>query len=226
MNNLSVSPEPKQVKRSYDATRRAEAAARTRQSILEAARTLFAENGYAATSMAAIAEAADVALDTVYASAGRKPALVRLLVETAISGTSQAVPAEQRDYVVAIRAAPDAIEKIKIYASAIRQISERMAPVLEVLQQAAHTEPELATLRSQISQRRAANMRLFAADLAAAAPLRVPVDHAADIVWATNSPELYQLLVGQRGWTASAYEQFLVDTWTRLLLDDVGHERP
>ena len=79
MNTLSMSPEPKQVKRSYDATRRAEAAARTRQSILEAARTLFAENGYSATSMAAIAQAAGVALDTVYASAGRKPALVRLL---------------------------------------------------------------------------------------------------------------------------------------------------
>ena len=114
MNNLSMAPEPKQVKRSYDATRRAEAAARTRQSILEAARTLFAENGYSATSMAAIAQAAGVALDTVYASAGRKPALVRLLVETAISGTDQAVPAEQRDYVVAIRAAPHAVEKIRL----------------------------------------------------------------------------------------------------------------
>jgi AcrR family transcriptional regulator len=222
MNTLSMSPEPKQVKRSYDATRRAEAAARTRQSILEAARTLFAENGYSATSMAAIAQAAGVALDTVYASAGRKPALVRLLVETAISGTSQAVPAEQRDYVVAIRAAPDAAKKIKLYAAAMRQISARLAPLLQVLQQGAQNEPGLSTLWSEISERRAANMRLFAADLAAAAPLRVDVDRAADIVWATNSPELYLLLVGQRGWTASAYEQFLVDAWTRLLLDDVG----
>jgi hypothetical protein len=52
--------------------------------------------------------------------------------------------------------------------------------------------------------------------------LRVDVDRAADIVWATNSPELYLLLVVQRGWSASAYEQFLVDAWTRLLLDDAG----
>src|SRR5258708_34502940 len=96
MNTLSVSPDPKQVKRSYDATRRAEAAARTRQSILEAARTLFAENGYSATSMAAIAQAAGVALDTVYASAGRQPAPVRLPVETALPGTSPASPAAQR----------------------------------------------------------------------------------------------------------------------------------
>jgi hypothetical protein len=53
-------------------------------------------------------------------------------------------------------------------------------------------EPELATLWSEISERRAANMRLFAADLAAAALLRVDIDRAADIVWATNSPELYR----------------------------------
>ena len=132
------------------------------------------------------------------------------------------MPAEQRDYVVAIRAAPDAAKKIKLYAAAMRQISARLAPLLEVLQQGAQNEPGLAALWSEISERRAANMRLFAADLAAAAPLRVDVDRAADIVWATNSPELYLLLVGQRGWTASAYEQFLADTWTRLLLDDVG----
>jgi AcrR family transcriptional regulator len=223
MNTRSMNPEPTRVKRSYDATRRVKAAARTRESILEAARTLFARDGYSATSMAAIAQAAGVALDTVYASVGRKPALVRLLVETAISGTTRAVPAEQRDYVVAIRAAPDAADKIKLYASAMRQISARLAPVLAVLQLAAQSEPELATLWSEISERRAANMRLFAADLAAAAPLRVDVDRAADIVWATNSAELYLLLVGQRGWTASAYEQFLVDAWTRLLLDDDGH---
>jgi AcrR family transcriptional regulator len=210
------------VKRSYDATRRAEAAARTRTSILGAARRLFLERGYAATSMAAIAEASGVALDTVYAAVGRKPAVVRLLVETAISGTSQAVPAEERDYVVAIRATDDAVEKIDLYAAAMREISARLAPLLAILQQAAHKEAELATLWSSISERRAANMRLFAADLAAVAPLRVAVSQAADIVWATNSPELYLLLVGQRGWTPDAYERFLADAWARLLLEDAA----
>jgi hypothetical protein len=63
-------------------------------------------------------------------------------------------------------------------------------------------------------------MRLFVADLAATAPLRLDPGQAADIVWATNSAELYQLLVGQRGWTPQRYEQFLADTWQRLLLAD------
>jgi AcrR family transcriptional regulator len=214
-----MTPMPGAVKRSYDATSRRQGAARTRTAILDAARELFTERGYAATPMTAIADRAGVALDTVYASVGRKPELARLLIETAISGTDQAIPAEQRDYVQAIQAAPDARTKIAIYAAAITAIAPRMALVLGIIQQAA-AEPELAALRTEIAGRRAANMRQFVADLATAAPLRLDPGQAADIVWATNSAELYQLLVGQRGWTPQRYEQFLADTWQRLLLAD------
>lgn len=213
-----MGPVQPHVKRRYDATKRREAAARTRQAILEAALQLFIARGYSATSMAAIAAQAGVALDTVYASVGRKPELARLLIETAISGSSQAVPAQERDYVQAIQAAPDAEAKIEIYAAAMRAIAGRLAPVLGIIQQAAQAEPELAGLWREIAERRAANMRRFAADLATVAALRVDLDQAADIVWATNAPELYQLLVGQRGWTPGRYELFLADTWRRLLL--------
>lgn len=206
------------VKRRYDATKRHQAAARTRTAILDAALQLFAGQGYAATPMTAIAERAGVALDTVYASVGRKPELARLLIETAISGSSQAVPAEDRDYVRAVQAAPDAETKIAIYASAMRLIAGRLAPVLGIVQQAAPAEPELAALWREIAERRAANMRRFVADLAAVATLRVDPGEAADIVWATNAPELYQLLAGQRGWSPERYERFLADTWRRLLL--------
>jgi AcrR family transcriptional regulator len=207
-----------QVKRRYDASNRRQTAARTRQAILDAALELFSGQGYAATPMTAIAHRAGVALDTVYASVGRKPQLARLLIETAISGSSQAIQAGDRDYVQAIRAAADAETKIAIYASAMRGIAGRLAPVLSIIQQAAPAEPELAALWRQIAERRAANMRLFAADLAAAAPLRVDPGDAADIIWATNAPELYQLLVIQRGWSPERYEHFLADTWRRLLL--------
>jgi AcrR family transcriptional regulator len=215
---MALMPGP--VKRRYDATTRRQAAARTRAAILDAARQLFTERGYAATPMTAIAERAGVALDTVYAAAGRKPELARLLIETAISGTDQAVPAEQRDYVQQIRAAADARTKIAIYAAAITAIAPRMAAMLAIVQQAAPDEPELAVLWAQIAERRAANMRLFVSDLAAVAPLRLDPDGAADIVWATNATELYQLLVGQRGWSPQQYEHFLADSWQRLLLAD------
>jgi AcrR family transcriptional regulator len=208
------------VKRRYDASRRRQAAARTRAAIVEAARQLFSERGYTATPMTAIADRAGVALDTVYATVGRKPALARLLVETAISGTDQAIPAEQRDYVHSVRAAADAETKIALYAAAVTAIAPRMALVLDIIQQAAPTEPELAALWTEIAERRAANMRLFVADLAAAAPLRLDQGEAADIIWATNAAEMYQLLVGERGWTPQRYESFLTDTWQRLLLAD------
>ena len=215
-----MTPMPGPVKRRYDATSRREAAARTRAAILDAARELFAERGYAATPMTAVAHRAGVALDTVYASAGRKPELARLLIETAISGTDRAVPAEQRDYVQAIQAAPDARAKIALYAAAITAIAPRMAPVLGIIRQAVPGEPELAALWTEIAERRAANMRRFVADLAAVAPLRLDLAQAADIVWATNATELYDLLVGQRGWTPQRYQHFLTDTWSRLLLAD------
>ncbi len=211
---------PSPVKRRYDAPRRRQAAARTRTAILDAARQLFAERGYSATPMAAIAGRAGVALDTVYAAVGRKPELARLLIETAISGTDQAVPAEQRDYVRAIQAAPDAETKIALYATAITAIAPRLGLVLGIIQQAAATEPELAALWSEIAERRAANMRLFVADLAAVASLRLDPGEAADVVWATSAAEMYQLLVVQRGWTPQRYERFLTDTWQRLLLAD------
>src|SRR5712691_5404287 len=206
------------VKRQYDASKRREAAARTRGAILKAAQALFGERGYTATPMTAIAKRAGVALDTVYASVGRKPELARLLIETAISGTDQAIPAEQRDYVRAVQAAPDAETKIAIYAAAVTAIAPRLAIVYAIIQQAAHAEPDLAALWDQIAERRAANMRRFVADLATVTPLRIDLGDAADIVWATNAVELYQLLVGQRGWSPQRYERFLTDTWRRLLL--------
>jgi len=213
-----MTPMPTPVKRRYDATRRRQAAARTRAAILDAARDLFTERGYTATPMTAIADRAGVALDTVYASAGRKPDLARLLIETAISGTDQAIPAEQRDYVKAIQAAADADTKIAIYAAAVTAIAPRLALVHSIIAQAAPAEPELAALWAEIAERRAANMRRFVADLATVTPLRLDHSQAADIIWATNAAEMYQLLVGQRGWTPQRYQLFLTDTWRRLLL--------
>src|SRR5450755_1069299 len=88
--------------RPYSAPKRAAQAAATRRAVLEAARGLFVERGYSATAVSDIAARAGVSLDTVYASVGRKPVVLRELVETALSGADHAVVAQQRDYVLAI----------------------------------------------------------------------------------------------------------------------------
>src|ERR1700712_4508858 len=95
-------------RRGYHPPRRAQQAARTRRDVLSAARELFVAHGYSATTIADIADRAQVSLDTIYATVGRKPALLRDLVEPAISGTDQAVPAHERDYVTRIGVATTA----------------------------------------------------------------------------------------------------------------------
>jgi hypothetical protein len=170
--------------------------------------------------MTAVAEAAGVALDTVYAAVGTKPVLFRLLVETAISGTDEAVPALERDYVRVIRTEPDPARKLALYAQAVGRIQQRLAPLFQVLHQAAAADAELGALWQEISDRRAANMGLLAGELAATGALRpeLTVEQAADVLWSMNSPEFYLLLVGQRGWDPDRFQQWLAHAWQRLLL--------
>ena len=207
-------------RRAYDASSRQEGARATRRAILMAARALFLQQGYAATTMPDIARSAEVALDTVYAAVGKKPALFRLLVETAISGDDEAITAEERDYVQAIRAEPAAANKLRIYAGALCRIHPRLAPLVTALQGAASLDSDLKALWREISERRAANMRRFAEDLAQTGSLRaeLAIPAAADIIWSLGSPEYYVLLVEQRGWPLAEFERWLGDAWMRLLL--------
>jgi len=206
--------------RRYNASRRAAQAAATRRSVLAAARELFVRQGYRATTVSQIAERAGVAVDTVYASVGRKPEVLRELVETSVSGTDHAVPAVRRDYVAQIHAAQGARAKITVYALAIIEIQQRLAPVFLALCDAAATEPACAALWTSIAERRAANMREFAAELRATGELRDDLtdDEVADIVWSMNASEYWVLLVVQRGWAPDRFGRWLADAWIRLLL--------
>ena len=205
-------------RRAYDNTARETASQQRHADVLAAARALFLERGYARTTMAAVAERAGVAVDTVYELVGRKTALFRLLIETAISGQAHAVPAEQRDYVLQMQAEPTAAGKLRIYAQVLPALLGRLAPLVSVTQEAGSAEPQLADLWHEIAERRAANMRRFAASLYETGELAVSVEAAADVIWATNSPEFYLLLVTQRSWTPEQYGDWLATTWQRLLL--------
>jgi AcrR family transcriptional regulator len=199
----------------YHSPRRAEQAIATRRAVLDAARELFIERGYAVTTVADIARRARVAVDTVYATVGRKPALLREVLETAISGGDHAVPAEQRDYVALVRAAQGATKKIETYVAALAEIQPRLAPVYLALRDAAATDPDSAAAWREISERRARNMRAFAADLRATGELRTDV---ADIVWSMNGPEYWTLLVGDRNWSPEQFRDHLTDAWQRMFL--------
>jgi AcrR family transcriptional regulator len=213
------------VKRTYDnATREARSEA-TRTRILEAARVLITTRGYRATTIAEIGRTADVHVDTIYELVGRKPELLRELIERAISGTNRALLPAQRGYVKAMRAEPAPARKLAIYAGAVCDIHTRMAPLMLALRDAATTDDEAHQVWREISDRRARNMRELIRELGPAGTLRVglSIDEAADVVWATASAELFVLFTQERGWTREAYERWLADTWSRhLLVDGTG----
>lgn len=100
-------------------------------------------------------------------------------------------------------------------------VDDRVQPLV-ALRDAATTEPDAHDVWRQISDRRAANMRKLVGDLRQAGGLRpgLSIPDAADMLWVTNSPELYVLLTAEREWTADHYETWLAETWCRLLLPD------
>lgn len=208
-------------RRTYHSPRRAAAAAATRQAILAAARSEFLRNGYTATTIAGIARAANVAVDTVYTSVGRKPALFRTLIETSLAGQDQTSPAPEGENVRQVRAAATGRDKIKVYASTIAAIHQRLAPLFLALREAATIHPELGQLWSQVADRRARDMHALATDLAATGELRagLTLEETADVLWSMNAAEYYILLVHDRGWSPQRFEQWLAEAWRRLLLD-------
>ncbi|MCU1401390.1 MAG: acrR 1 [Acidimicrobiales bacterium] len=211
---------PALVKRPYDTARRRDRSDETRTRILQVAREEIASHGYRATTIAKIARAAEVHIDTIYALIGRKPELLRELIERAISGSDRPLAPNDRSYVQAMRAEPDPVGKLSIYAGAVCAIQDRMGPLVIALRDAASTDAESHRVWREISDRRARNMRDLVRELGPDSTRRsgLTVDDAADVLWATASAEMFILLTRERGWTNERYEQWLADTWTRLLL--------
>lgn len=205
--------------RKYDGSRRRAAAGQTRAAVLRAARELFTSRGYPATSVAEIARAAGVSVDTLYETVGRKPQLLLAVHDMELAGGDSPVEAEQRDYVKAIRAAPTAVAKITAYTEALARLLPRTVPLLDSLRAAGETEPGCREVYQAVRERRAANMRLFAADLRATGELRDDLDDdtVADLVWSMNAPE-YFLLITSRGRTPGQYAAMVRDVWIRTLL--------
>lgn len=217
---MTSKPSPR--KRAYRSEVRKAGADETRRAILTAARKALVAKGYGALRMDRVAKDAGVALDTVYAAVGTKPKLVRLLIETAISGADVALPPEERDYVQRIRAEPSAAGKLAVYARALALIHVRLAPLVHALQAAASEHPRLGALWREISERRHRNMNLLASELVATGELRSELDpdEVADALWALGAPETFMLLTRDRGWSAERFGAWLEKSWKRLLLAD------
>jgi AcrR family transcriptional regulator len=205
--------------RPYRSQKRREAAEATRLAVLRAARALFTRHGYQGTAVADIAARAGVSVDTVYASVGRKPRLLLAVHDMELGSSEQPIPAQQRDYVRAMREAVGARGKITVYAEAMGRLLPRTVPLADALRVAGATDPECRKVWEELDDRRSRNMRLFAADLRTTGEVRDDLtdDDVADLVWSMNSPQYYLLVTGH-GRSPEEYAALVKDVWTRTLL--------
>ena len=208
-------------KRSYDSPRRREQAAATRREILDAAQRLFERQGYAATKMSEIAEDAGVALKTVYAAFDTKSGVLRALWHALLRGDEEDVPVMDRAWYREVLEEPDAERQLRLNARNARAVKTRIAGVLDVIRQAALLDPDTEALWARIQSDFYENQRAIVQALDAMGALRpgLEVAEAADILWTLNHPDVWQLLVTQRGWTAERWEQWFVDSSSGQLLD-------
>jgi AcrR family transcriptional regulator len=207
-------------KRSYDSPRRRAQAASTRREILTAAQRLFERQGFAATKMAEIAAEAGVALKTVYTAFETKGGVLRALWNLLLRGDEDDVPVMDRAWYREVLEEPDPERQLRFNARNSRVVKTRVAKLLEVIRQAAPLDPEIEALWNRIQSDFYDNQRGIVKVLHRKHALRpgMNVTRATDILWTLNHPDMWQLLVGQRGWKPAQYEQWFADTACAQLL--------
>jgi AcrR family transcriptional regulator len=207
-------------RRRYDSALRKQQAGETRMRILDAAQRLFSERGYAATTIESIAQAADVAVDTVYSAFGTKRGVLKSLLDIRVGGDDAPIEVLDRPGPQAVRRDISQRRQLATFARGVTAIMERVRPVDDILRGAAAVDAEVGALRTNTQESRYASMRRFISWVAANGPLRdgLTEDDAAAVVWTLTSPEVHLLLRVQRGWTTERYEAWLANTLTRTLL--------
>lgn len=199
--------------------RRDVASAETRAEIVRAAQLLFLRDGYARTSIGAVAEEAGVVVQTIYNSVGKKAALLSAVIDEMAAGprSPMAVPEFMSE---AASRAPDAPAVVTLLTDWLTEVNERMAVLWVVIDEAAPGDRDVAELKRQREQNRLRNYELAAVELrrrsALAAGVKVP--EAAAAIWSLGHPSVYRALVGDAGWTPTRYRSWLEVALTRALL--------
>jgi AcrR family transcriptional regulator len=211
-----ASPPPKR----YASQVRDEQARRTRRAIVTAAHDLFVAQGYWATTIDGIAEAAHVSRRTVFNSVGGKVALLKLALDWAVVGDDEPIALADRPAIKAILAEPDPRKALMLWVQTVADVAVRTAPLGEVLMAAADIDPAAAQLRAEASANRMLGATLFVRYLASLDGLAVGIaeKRAADLCWALTDGHLYRLLVAQRSWSTADFNRWLFDSLAAELL--------
>jgi AcrR family transcriptional regulator len=206
--------------RAYNSPRRREQAAATRRQILDAAQKLFERQGFAATTMAAIASEAGVALKTVYVAFDTKSGVLRALWNLLLRGDDEDVPVAERAWYREVLEEPDPETTLRLNARNARRVKERIGGVLGVIREAAPLDPDIGALWERIQSDFYDNQRTVLLSIG------LDDDAAADILWTLNHPDVWLLLVVKRGWTPERWERWFADTACAQLLPRTLQEKP
>ncbi len=210
-----MSDEAVKPRRRYDNRGRTKQAQATRGRVLAAARSVLTARGYAGTTMAAVAREAGVSVETIYKGFGSKRALVSQLLGVALVGDDEPVTLAQRPEARAVAAQADGAEMLRRYAGLVRELYDRLGTLPAILLVSARSgQTELEEFAAEMSSKRLADASMTLGQFAATGQLRADLapDHARDLLWAFNSPELHHLLTVERGWSSQLYEQWLART--------------
>jgi AcrR family transcriptional regulator len=202
--------------RDYDSSRRRHAALARREMILDAARVLFLQSGFARTTVAVIAAEAGVSQETVYKAFGGKTGLVEALYRQGLEGAGP-VPAYQRSD--DLRGTADPYEVAYGWSRLAMEVGPRVFPIYLLVRDASLVEPGLRDLLREMDEDRYARMAENARYLEQADHLGrgIDVDAAADLMWSVTSPEMFELLVVRRGWSLERWADSLYATISGLL---------
>ena len=204
-------------RRSYDSSRRRAQANATRTEIVRAAAELFVGQGYARTTIAEIAAAAGVSVETVYSAFGNKATLLHRAWDITIGGDDEDIVFHERPEVKAIRAEPDLAQRFRLQAVFSSRTIERIAPFQLMVQSAAGAEEAAAEMLEEIGRQRLAGLSVMASGAAETGQLAVTEDECRDILWSMTDGMLWHRLVVERGWSTERFATWLGETWVRAL---------
>jgi TetR/AcrR family transcriptional regulator, regulator of autoinduction and epiphytic fitness len=193
---------------------------RTRAAVVEAARTLFLERGYGATTIEAISDASDTPQATVYRLFSSKLGILKAVLDVSVVGDDEAVAMADRPDVRALLADRDPRNQLEGFAALLRGVMARVGAMHRILVEAARSDEGAAALLAELARQRQVGQLRVARSLARSHVLRpgMRARDAADVIHALASPEVYGLLVFDRSWSGERYEQWLRELLVAQLL--------